>query len=222
MKIKYFNVSSFLITTDAGVRIITDPYQHNYKPDDPPPDWVEDRPGIAEVADVVAISHPHADHSYIWAIKGTPQVYTGGATMEIKGVTFSGMTTLHDNYGEAEGLLSTRGPNGIIGIEAEGIRIWHLGDYGMQKFTDEQLARIGRVDILMTPWDMPHDLQEAIWGQLNPSIVFPMHHVRVDEFMTNRKGFVDHRADNISEIDVSADSLPLEMKVILLKPYLDY
>jgi len=32
---------------------------------------------------------------------------------------------------EAEGLLSKRGPNGIIGIEAEGIRIWQLGDNGM-------------------------------------------------------------------------------------------
>lgn len=222
MKIKFFNVSSFLITTESGVRIITDPYQHNYKPVDPPPDWVEDRPGVAEVADVVAISHPHADHSYMWAVKGTPQVYTGGASIEIRGVKFSGMTTLHDNYGEAEGLLSTRGPNGIIGIEADGIRIWHLGDYGMQKFTDEQLARIGRVDILMMPWDMPNELQEEIFSQLTPRVVFPMHHIRVDEFMTGRKGFIDHRVDNVSELTFEAATLPQEMQIILLKPALDY
>jgi len=222
MKIKYFNVSSFLITTEKGVRIITDPYQYNYQPANPPPDFVYNRPAVGEYADVIAISHTHGDHSYVWGIKGTPQLYTGGAPVEIKGVKFRGLTTWHDDYGETTVSISTHGINGIIGIEADGIRIWHMGDFGIYKLTDEQLNLIGRVDILMTPWDMPQALQDEILSQLKPKVVFPMHHFRVNEHLTSQKGFIDYRADKVTEVELKADTLPSKMKFFLLEPSLEY
>jgi len=45
-----------------------------------------------------------------------------------------------------------------------------------------------------------------------------MHHCLVDDFMTRRKGFIDHRLDNITEVEFKANTLPSEMKVILIKP----
>jgi L-ascorbate metabolism protein UlaG (beta-lactamase superfamily) len=215
MKIKYITTSSFLITSDKGTRVVTDPYFHNFRPDNAEnlPEWMMARPGITEYADVVVISHPHFDHSYIYTIKGVPRLYTGGAPVEIKGVKFSGVATKHDNYGEAGGILPTRGPNNAIGIEVDGIRIWHMGDYGLQKkIYDEQLAQFGRVDILLTPWG---DFVQGIIDQFNPKVVFPMHHTTVDQ-VKGMKGFTD-LSSKTSEMELTTKTLPSEMKFIMLK-----
>ena len=220
MKIKWFNISSFLITTDSGVRIITDPYFHAYNPPDPPPGWNSNRPPVAEYADVVTITHHHSDHSFPCAIKGVPRLYMGGPSVEIKGVKFSGVATLHDNYGEYGGALPvpTRGLNNVIGIEADGICVLHMGDYGLQeKIYDEQLAKIGRVDILMTPWG---DFIPGIISQLKPKVVLPMHHSTVDQ-VKNIKGFMD-MTNKTSEVEFTAKTLPSEMQVIMLKASLEY
>lgn len=220
MKIKWFNVSSFLITTDSGVRIITDPYFHAYNPPDPPPGWNSNRPAVAEYADVVTITHYHSDHSFPCAIKGVPRLYLGGPSVEIKGVKFNGVATLHDNYGEYGGPLPvpTRGLNNIIGIEADGLRILHMGDYGLQeKMYDEQLAQIGKADILMTPWG---DFIPGILSQLNPKVVLPMHHTTVDQ-VKDMPGFTD-LTGKTSSVEFTANTIPREMKVIMLKPSLEY
>ena len=56
MKIKWFGQASFLITSTAGLRIITDPYAPNerltYKE-------------INEPADIVTVSHGHNDHNNV-------------------------------------------------------------------------------------------------------------------------------------------------------------
>jgi L-ascorbate metabolism protein UlaG (beta-lactamase superfamily) len=204
MNIKWINVSSFLITTDSGVRIITDPYAYNYQPDDPPPGGSPIRPPIDEYADVITLSHGHFDHSYIWSIKGVPRLYTGGAPVEIKGVSFSSAVVHHG---------ANRGYNNAICMEVDGIRIRHVGDIGIRKLTDEQVAQIGRVDILMTPWDnsnicMPHETLALVLDQLKPKVILPMHHPQYDDFMHARKGFTDLRNQNISELEFTAGKLP--------------
>ena len=54
MKIKWLGHASFLITSESGLRIITDPYQTGgelkYQP-------------VTEVADIVTVSHDHFDHN---------------------------------------------------------------------------------------------------------------------------------------------------------------
>ncbi len=65
MKIKWLGHASFLITSDSGVRVITDPYT---------------RGGgitygqIQETADVVTVSHKHQDHNNVGVVKGKPMV----------------------------------------------------------------------------------------------------------------------------------------------------
>jgi L-ascorbate metabolism protein UlaG (beta-lactamase superfamily) len=207
MKINFFIVSSFLIVTDKGVRVIADPYYYNYKPDNPPPGST-DRPPIAEYADVVTMSHGHFNNGYIHSIKGIPQLYTGGAPAELKGVKFSSVTT-HHLYGH--------GKNNIITIEADGIRVMHMGDFGQNKLYDEQAAQVGRVDILITSW---LDFVPAILSQLKPKVVLPMKEARVDDYMRSFKGFTD-LSGKISELEFTAKTLPSEMKVIMLKTSLE-
>ncbi|MDP2727547.1 MAG: MBL fold metallo-hydrolase, partial [Dehalococcoidia bacterium] len=74
MKIKWLGHASFLIVSDKGTRIITDPYESggfggtfNYGP-------------IREEADVVVISHEHADHNHLAGLPGSPQVVRGAGT----------------------------------------------------------------------------------------------------------------------------------------------
>jgi len=219
MKIKYITTSTFLITSDKGTRVVTDPYFHNFRPEGAEnlPEWMMSRPGITEYADVVVISHPHFDHSYIYTIKGVPRLYTGGAPVEIKGVKFSGVATKHDNYGEADGILPTRGPNNAIGIEVDGVRIWHMGDYGLQKkIYDEQLTQFGRVDILMTPWG---DFVPGITSQLKPKVLLPMHHTTIEQVKSMME--VTDLTNTTSEVEFTTKTLPSEMKVIMLKASLD-
>jgi L-ascorbate metabolism protein UlaG (beta-lactamase superfamily) len=211
MKIKWFNVSSFLMTSGKGTRIITDPFFHLYQPPNPPPGWNSNRPGIEEYADVIAITHGHFDHSYVWAIKGVPILYTGGAPIEIKGVRFSGVVSWHDNYGQWG-----RGTNNILCMEVDGIRIYHMGDYGQRRLTAEQINQIGRVDILLTPWG---DWGPALLSDLKPRVVIPMHHTNVDQ-VKDLKGFTDMTAKT-SELEFTAETLPSEMKVIMLKTSLE-
>jgi len=205
MKIKLLTVSCFLITTEKGVRIITDPYWHNYTPPNPPPNQTL-HPPVSESADIVTISHEHFNNSYVWAIKGVPRLYTGGGLAEIKGVKLDGVVGRH--------IGSNQCLNSIIIIEVDGIRIVHMGDFGQEKLFDEQLAKIGAVDVLMTRWsDMP-----AILGQLRPRVVLPMKNARVDGYMKGMRGFV--QMDDMSEVELTANRLPTEMKVIMLKPAL--
>lgn len=214
MKIKWYGASEFLITTDNGVKILTDPFQNNEIFEAParmPVFGNVIRPTYTGEADIVVMSHADGDHSYLWNVQGVPRLYACGEPQEYKGIKFNSVPTCHgtdDTY-----------RNNFVGIEADGIRIWHSGDNG-QILSDKQLERIGKVDILMLAWDddpmeMPHEMLEKVLLQLNPKVVIPMHHCHVDEFLTERKNFIDHRKDNVMEVEFKKDKLPSEMTFIL-------
>src|SRR5581483_7549492 len=108
-------------------------------------------------ADILLVSHDHPDHNNIKAVKparsatgaagGTePFLIDSPGEYEVKGVFIQGITSFHDDQEGKE-----RGLNTIFTIEAEGMRLCHLGDFGQKQLTDEQLEKIGAVDILMIP-----------------------------------------------------------------------
>jgi L-ascorbate metabolism protein UlaG (beta-lactamase superfamily) len=209
MKLELLDGCTFLIISDEGVRIIVDPYMHNYIPENPPPGPESNRPPVAEFADIVTISHAHFNYSYVYTVKGVPQLYSGGAPAEIKGVKFTSAVGWHyDTEYES-------GPQGLvnmIGIEVDGIRMRHMGDYGQKELLDEQLQQIGKVDILMTRW---LDWTPKLLEQIKPKVVIPMHAEKPDAFMNSLKGFTQM---NASDIEFEVSTLPKEMKCILLKP----
>ena len=85
MKVKWLGHSAFVITSDTGIRIITDPYA------------AEERLGygdIKESADIVITSHYHHDHNNVTAVRGNPAVVR--RTTEVKGINFRGISTYHD------------------------------------------------------------------------------------------------------------------------------
>ena len=126
-------------------------------------------------ADVLLISHDHHDHNNVKAVSGDPFIIKGPGEYDIKEVFIQGINAFHDNSQGAERGLST-----IYVIEAEEMRICHLGDLGQKELTSEQLDAIGEVDILMIPIGGTYtlDAEEAskIISQIEPRIVIPMHY----------------------------------------------
>jgi len=90
-------------------------------------------------------------------------------------VFIEGIPAFHDDKEGKE-----RGLDTIYTIEAEEMRICHLGDFGQKELTPEQLEKIGDIDILMIPVGgvFTIDAKEAskVIAQIEPRIVIPMHY----------------------------------------------
>ena len=213
MKIKWLGHASFMITSDSGIRIITDPYE---------PDERLKYGEIKESADVVTVSHEHGDHSNISAVRGNPEAVRG--TAKVKGIEFKGIPAYHD---DAEG--QQRGKNTIFCFEVNGVRVCHLGDLG-HLLSDKQAAELGSVDILLIPVGGNYTIDAKVAGQicdrLKPKVIIPMHFKNdkctfpiagVDEFLKGKEGV--SRLD-ASEAEFKQGELPATTKTVVLKPAL--
>jgi L-ascorbate metabolism protein UlaG (beta-lactamase superfamily) len=213
MKIKWLAHAAFLITSDDGTRIITDPYK-----------TADDlRYGeIAESADIVLVSHDHTDHANVAAVKGNPQVVR--STAEAKGIKIKGVPTAHDDSGG-----SVRGKNTIFCFEVDGVNVCHAGDLG-HMLTDEQAAAIGKVDVLLIPvggfFTIDAATADRVCKKLGPRVVIPMHYktdkldfpiAGVDGFLKGKDNVT--RLDN-SEVEIKAGELPASVRIMVLKPSL--
>ena len=76
-------------------------------------------------ADIVTVSHEHADHNNVGDVKGNPQVVRGAGIHQVKGIEIKGVSTSHD---EMSG--SQRGANTVFCFTLDGVRVCHLGDLG--------------------------------------------------------------------------------------------
>jgi len=214
MKIKYLAHAAFLITSDAGVKIVTDPYT---------PGGGIKHGEIKETADIVTVSHEHSDHNNVAAVGGNPKTVRGNA--EVKGIKIRAIPAAHDSSGGSQ-----RGKNSIFCFEVDGVSICHCGDLG-HSLNEEQIKAIGKVDVLMIPVGgfFTIDAKTAIkvGEQLKPKVIIPMHYktektadfpiTGVDEF-TKGKGNVTKV--NGSEIELKVGALPVATQIMVLKPSL--
>ena len=207
MRIQWLGQASFQITTTDGIAIRTDPYDSSlgFKLSSLP-------------ADIVTVSHDHFDHAAIDTVPGDPVVVRRAGEREVKGITFQGVESFHDDN---QGL--DRGPNIIFVFEADGVRVCHLGDLG-HPLTKEQVQAIGRVDVLMVPVGGVYtvDATEAtsVMAQLAPRITIPMHYrvnglslpiEGVGKFLRGRPSVHTHVV-----LEVTGDSMPTEAQVVVL------
>ncbi len=146
-----------------GVTLVTDPYGKETGLKMP-----------SFEADIVTVSHDHADHNNVEALRGNPFVIDCAGEYDTKGILIEGIDSYHD---EEEGKL--RGGNIIYRIEMDDISIVHLGDLG-HILTNEQLEKLVGVDILLIPvgGKFTLDAKKAVEviSQIEPRIVIPMHY----------------------------------------------
>ena len=170
MKRTWLGHSTFLITNEAGGRLVTDPVDEKSLPE------------LLHVhADVITVSHRHFDHCATERVGGTPVVKESAAPETLAGFSIRGFHTFHDEVRGAK-----RGPNTIFTFEADGQRFVHCGDLGHMP-DEETLAAIRGCDVLMIPVGGIFTVDgKAAWEiakRVEPKTVVPMH------FATHDLGF---------------------------------
>lgn len=154
-------------------------------------------------ADLVLVTHEHADHNGVEAIGGGPAVLrsTAGRLESPIGEVLA-VASEHD---EAAG--TERGPNTIFAFSLGGIRVAHFGDFGQRGLREEQAAALGSVDLLLIPVGggptIGADQAAAIAERLAARWVVPMHYrtPRVN-FLEPADAFLDQMPD-VRRLDAS-------------------
>jgi len=212
MKIKWIGLSCFLVVSESGTRVVMDPFAPNF--------YQRDYGSIDETADIVTVSHHHADHDCASIIKGNPAVFDEIGGFSSDGIQITGIKSYHDAVGGWE-----RGDNTIFCVDIDGMRVCHLGDLG-HLLADEQLSEIGHIDVLIVPVGGkatldPADAKVTI-GIVKPAIAIPMH------FNTGRltlpyktgdlvKLWPDMSIADSPEVELVKKTLPKPTTVMLLK-----
>lgn len=213
MKLRFLGHASFLITSEKGVRVVTDPYRSgcfdggiSYGP-------------ITEKADIVTISHEHDDHNCP-DIAGDPVFVRGPGQHDIKGIQITGIEFFHDDSGGKQ-----RGKNTVFNMAIDGMHIVHLGDLG-HKLNDDDIKKIGPVDILLIPvgghFTIGTRAADDIVTKLRPRVVVPMH------FRTAKCTFPIASVDEYSgnkdvqkcegECEINKDTLPASTRIYVMTP----
>ncbi len=213
MKLKWLGHSCFLIISDTGLRIITDPYpQGNGLSYAPIKGW----------ADIVTVSHDHFDHNNTAGVPGKPDIVTDGGIKTVKGVQFKAILTHHD---ESSG--KQRGSNTIFCFTVDKIRLCHLGDLG-HRLDKEQITNVGDVDILFIPiggfYTIDAKTAGVVSDDLKPKIIVPMHYktakcdfpiTGVEDFTKGKKNV---RKLDSSEAEFKAGNLPQDTQIVVFQP----
>lgn len=168
MIIQYFGQSCFKLsgkdTAGNPVEVVTDPFTKDYGLKMP-----------ALTADIVTVSHQHADHNNVEAVKGSPYVIDIPGEYDIKDVFVQGIPAYHDDQGGTE-----RGDNIIFRFQIDDMSVVHLGDLG-HVLTNEQLELLEGTDILLVPiggngYTINAERAVEVINQIEPRIVIPMHY----------------------------------------------
>jgi L-ascorbate metabolism protein UlaG (beta-lactamase superfamily) len=148
-RIRWYGQSTFLLSGERSVFI--DPFgvmdglaERGLRFDYPPIGDVE--------ADLLLVTHEHADHNVVEVVGGSPEIVRSTAgTFETPVGEVIAVASEHD---DVAGTL--RGPNTIFRFTLDGLGIAHLGDFGQAGLRPEQQAAIVRA--------------------LRPRLVVPMHY----------------------------------------------
>lgn len=161
------NVNSFVVTSPQGVKVFLDvvsvPEDLQAALDDP--------------RNVFLATHKHGDHyagTSAERFKGKKLVQAAG-TIESGDVKVEAITSSHlDN--------ELDGSDVILVVDVAGVRIAHFGDCGQDTLTKEQLARLGRVDVMIDNFensyadaDVVNRKEFLLVAQVKPTIVIPTH-----------------------------------------------
>ena len=164
MLITYYGHALFVLETADGHTLVTDPY-----------DASVGYPMGSLHGDVVTVSHEHHDHNNTSLVTGNPALLRGpGLFHPLSNVAVTGFPSFHDDM---EGVH--RGKNTMFLIEADGLRVLHLGDLG-HMLDSASLAALGRVDLLMVPvggfYTIGAIQAAQLCRELKPRVILPMHY----------------------------------------------
>lgn len=209
--LSYLGHSSFLITSPAGVTVVTD-YNGYLRPTEPP--------------NVVTMNHAHTMHYTDDIDPGIKLVLRGWDTGEGPphyDVKFGDVrihnvpTNIRSGYGSTE-----FGGNSIFVFATGDLCIAHLGHLH-HTLTPEHLAMLGPIDVLLTPIDGAFTLDQhdmiATIEAIHPALVIPMHYFSqpvLDRFVERVKDRFPVHFSNSPSISLARSDLPKPTEVLVL------
>ncbi|WP_145290974.1 MBL fold metallo-hydrolase [Pirellulimonas nuda] len=188
--VRWWGQGMVSVETFGNLTVVIDPYGG---------DIGYDLPELS--ADLVLVTHEHADHNNVGGVGGGPVIVRGlndaGAVRELHHLLDRPPTTSKviwrsntkadsaKTSKDAVGVRSVsawhderqgadRGATAVFSIVVDGVNIVHCGDLGQSKLTDSQVAQLGTVDVLIL--SVESDAAVTIVEQLNPRYVVPIHY----------------------------------------------
>ncbi len=212
MEIKWIAHACFHIILEDQTSLVFDPFQGiGYE-----------IPAIQ--ADLVFVSHQHADHNAVEKLKGNFKVFDRPGFYQEKGVEIEGITSFHD---KEKG--KRRGTNTIFKVSAEGLTLVHLGDLGYIPGEDI-FEKLRGVDVLFIPVGGVYtiDAKEAfeICKILEPNLIIPMHYrtpgllVKIgplQDFIDATGEYFDRSSQRKNKIVYSVEKKKKRPRIILLE-----
>ncbi len=206
MKIRWYGQSTFALT--GKQRVAIDPFgdmsaaaARGIHFDYPPIEGLE--------AELLLVTHEHADHNGVEAVGGSPVVIRSTAgTFDSPVGEVVGVASEHDAVAGTQ-----RGPNTIFRFTLDGLRTCHLGDLGQTALRDEQQEAIGEIDVLFVPAGngptVGGETAAAVVRALRPRLVIPMHYQTPaidfleppDAFLEALGAPVEHAAESELEVE---------------------
>ena len=164
MLIQHIGHAEFLIETENGTRIVTDPYGEGCG-----------YPVRHLRADAALVSHGHFDHNAVDNLEGLQTIVDREGIHTIApDIRVTALKGFHD---DAQG--NKRGETLLFLLETEGLRIVHLGDLGCA-LTETQAEQLKKPDILMIPvggfYTIDGKTAAQTAKQLQARILLPMHY----------------------------------------------
>ena len=164
MIIRHIGHAEFLMETEKGMRIVTDPYDEGcgYS--------------VQRIkADAALVSHGHHDHNAVDNLEGvTTVIDREGEYTPAPGVRVTAVKSFHDDQ---KG--SKRGETLLFLIETEGLRVVHLGDLGCMP-DEDQMKLLAKPDVLMIPvggfYTIDGKTARRVAEKLHPRVTLPMHY----------------------------------------------
>jgi L-ascorbate metabolism protein UlaG (beta-lactamase superfamily) len=211
VRITYAGHSTFLLESPQLVRVATD---YN--------DWV--RPAV--LPDIVTMNHAHSSHYTDHPDPAIKHVLRGWAgeekpariDLQYKDVRVRNVPTNIRTWG---GDTEFHG-NSIFIFEIANLCIAHLGHLH-HTLTQQQLAEIGRVDVVMVPVDggatLDLDGMVDVLHSLKAPVMIPMHYFSsftLERFLQRVRREWDVEVADIPSTLISKTSLPAKPKVLVL------
>jgi L-ascorbate metabolism protein UlaG (beta-lactamase superfamily) len=210
MQVEWYGQAAFRLEA-GGTRVMIDPFGDLTALTARGRRW--EYPAIpVQDADLLLITHEHLDHTGVEVVTGEPRLVrsTAGRFADTPVGEVVGIASEHD---EAAG--TERGPNALFAFSLGGLRIAHLGDLGQRELRPEQLAALGRIDLLFAPvGGGPTIGAEQAWEiarAVGARIVVPMHYrtERID-FLEPVDAFVQlaRRVERLPGPSFEVEALP--------------
>jgi L-ascorbate metabolism protein UlaG (beta-lactamase superfamily) len=169
VKIIYDETAQVEIVAPSGNRVIVDV-------------WDPTLLSVAPTAnDILLTTHGHQDHYVEEFVNSFPGQKI---TIEVKSIKTDdfGITTVASSHQANEEMVDQGGSNYIFIVEVGGLRIGHFGDIGQTALTDEQLTKIGKLDVMVSQLsntfsNMNGDNRKGLnlANQVKPLIFIPTH-----------------------------------------------